>query len=94
MKFFVLQQNETPTIELLHRRYGHTNIEDIKALARLEAVTGYNISPQKSNPQQFHCEACTMSKAVQQSRDTTKNYRVLVSPQRRKNCTLTASTPI
>ena len=89
----VLQQNETPTIELLHRRYGHTNIEDIKALARLEAVTGYNISPQKSNPQQFHCEACAMSKAVQQSRDTTKKLpRPCVTAEKKElyfNCVYT-----
>ena len=35
-----LAQTESPSMELLHRRYGHTNIDDIKALVRLEAVSG------------------------------------------------------
>jgi hypothetical protein len=72
-------------MELLHRRYSHTNIDDIKALVRLEAVSGYNISPEKANPQHFHCDACAMSKATKQSRDTTKQLpRPCLTPEKKE----------
>jgi hypothetical protein len=67
-----LARTESPSMELLHRRYGHTNIDDIKALVRLEAVSGYNISQEKANPLHFHCDACATSKATKKSRDSTK----------------------
>lgn len=67
------ESDESPTMELFHRRYGHTNIADLKALIRLEAVTGYKISPEKANPDQFHCDSCAICKATKQSRDPTKS---------------------
>ena len=67
------EEQESPSMELLHRRYGHTNIADLKALLRLEAVTGHRISAEKSNPDQFHCDSCAICKATKQSRDPTKS---------------------
>ena len=36
-------------MELLHRRFGHTNIADLKALIRHEAVTGLRNLTQNSS---------------------------------------------
>ena len=67
------EEQESPTMELLHRRFGHTNIADLKALIRLEAVIGHQISAEKSNPEQFNCDSCAICKATKQSRDPTKS---------------------
>ena len=67
------EDQESPSIELLHRRYGHTNIADLKSLIRLEAVTGHRISAEKSNSDQFNCDSCAICKATKQSRDSSKS---------------------
>ena len=67
------EEQESPTMELLHRRFGRTNIADLKALIRLEAVIGHQISAEKSNPEQFNCDSCAICKATKQSRDPTKS---------------------
>ena len=55
-------------IDLLHRRYGHADIAMIKRLVLSQAVTGLAVSDRAANPNLFHCEACSMSKAVKQPR--------------------------
>ena len=67
------EEKESTSMELLHCRFGHTNIADLKALIRLEAVTGHHISAEKSNPDHFNCDSCAICKATKQSRDPTKS---------------------
>ena len=55
-------------IDLLHRRYGHADIAMIKRLVLTQAVTGLAVTDRAANPKLFHCEACSMSKAVKQPR--------------------------
>ena len=55
-------------IELLHRRYGHADIEMIKRLVLSQAVTGLAVTDRAANPNTFHCEACAINKAVKQPR--------------------------
>ena len=67
---------ETLKIELLHKRFAHTNVADIKELIRCGACDGFdNITHQQSSPSHFHCEACAMAKATTKSRDPTKKLR-------------------
>jgi hypothetical protein len=64
-----------PTLELLHRRFGHLNIGMIERLLHTGAVDGAHIPPHLCREDKFHCDACAMSKAVQHRRDPTKKLR-------------------
>jgi hypothetical protein len=63
-------------LELLHKRFCHTNIFALKELIKCQACDGLNsITHQQSSPNSFHCEACAMAKATTQARDPTKKLR-------------------
>ena len=56
------------TIDLLHRRYGHADIQMIRRLIDSGAVTGLGISDRTASPKTFHCDACKMAKMVKLKR--------------------------
>ena len=63
-------------LELLHKRFAHTNIAGIKELIKCESCDGLNnITHQQSSPNTFHCEACAMAKLTTKSRDPSKKLR-------------------
>ncbi len=57
-----LQDNQK--LKLLHKRFAHTNISDIKELIRYNAVEGLEkITHRHASPNHFTCEACSMCRA-------------------------------
>jgi hypothetical protein len=63
------------SIELLHRRFGHVDIAMINRMLARDSVDGLHIAPSVSNPNKFHCEACSLAKAAKQSRVYEKRQR-------------------
>ena len=63
-------------IDLLHKRFAHTNVASIKELIRCGACDGLErITHQQASPNTYHCEACSMAKATKHSRDPSKKAK-------------------
>ena len=63
-------------VELLHKRFAHTNVAAIKDVIKCGACVGLQkITHQQASPDTFHCEACSLAKATKQSRDPSKKLR-------------------
>ena len=63
-------------IDLLHKRFAHTNVATIKDIIKCGACIGLEkITHQQASPDTFHCEACALAKATQRSRDPSKKLR-------------------
>ena len=63
-----LTSNIPKDFHLLHRRYGHADVNMIRRLITVGAVDGLYIPERIANPNTFHCDACSMTKAVKQAR--------------------------
>ena len=63
-------------IDLLHKRFAHTNVAAIKDIIKCGACVGLErVTHQQASPETFHCEACSLAKATQRSRDPSKKLR-------------------
>ena len=56
-------------IDLLHRRFAHTDVNMIYAMLRYNSVDGLRIPAHVASPHRFHCEACALCKATTVARD-------------------------
>ena len=65
-------------LDLLHRRFGHTNVAEIQKLISVNAVDGLGLKAHQVK-EQFHCDSCHIAKAVRKSRDPSLKFR---SPDR------------
>ena len=72
----IIKSKESLKVELLHKRFAHTNVAHIKELIRCGACDGLDeITHHQSSPDHFHCDACAMAKATTKSRDPSKKLR-------------------
>ena len=51
------------TLDLLHRRFAHADINKIKEIIRLQLVDNIEIKPHEAY-KDYHCESCAMAKAT------------------------------
>ncbi len=72
----VLDATESHSIELLHRRLGHADINKIKALIKSNGATGLSI-PAGSVRSGFRCEHCAQAKATRTVKSSNSYSRVL-----------------
>ena len=65
-------------LDLLHRRFGHANVSMLKRMIAYGSARGMEVSAYEADPNRFHCEACSLSKAHQHKR--IKNKRKTDGP--------------
>ena len=55
-------------IDLLHRRLAHTDVNMLLRMVRSNTADGLLAAPHVLNKNKFHCDACSLAKAVQRDR--------------------------
>lgn len=62
-------------LDLLHRRFGHTDVAEIQRLIHTHAVDGIELKPHQVR-ENFHCDACHIAKMTKKSRDPSLKFRL------------------
>ena len=55
-------------LDLLHRRFGHTDVAEIQRLIQTGAVDGIELKAHQVR-ENFHCDACHIAKMTKKSRN-------------------------
>jgi len=62
-------------LDLLHRRFGHTDVAEIQRLIYTHAVDGIELKSHQVR-EHFHCDACHIAKMTKKSRQPSLKFRL------------------